>query len=129
MDVAKVDQDVAHIAYFCKCFQWYVASVLKKNVSSVFKRMLQQLFYLDIAYVLYICCKCFIWMLHMFHTHMLQVFYLDISYVSHICCNNMFQMLHLCSTYVASKCFMLHVFHRGMVSDGLMTKVPGDGAP
>jgi hypothetical protein len=30
MDLAKVDQDVAHIAYFCKCFQWYVTSVLKK---------------------------------------------------------------------------------------------------
>jgi hypothetical protein len=30
MDVAKVDRDVAHVAYFCKCFQWYVASILKK---------------------------------------------------------------------------------------------------
>jgi hypothetical protein len=34
MDVAKVDRDVAHVAYFCKYFQWYVASVLK-NISSV----------------------------------------------------------------------------------------------
>jgi hypothetical protein len=24
MDIAKVDRDVAHVAYFYKCFQWYV---------------------------------------------------------------------------------------------------------
>ena len=103
MDLAKVDRDVAHVAYFCKCFQRYVASVLKKMFSDV-------------------CCnRCFIWMLHIFHTHvasvlsgccicfthMLQVFYQDVVYVSHICCNSMF---HLCPTYVASsvscyKCF------------------------
>jgi hypothetical protein len=86
MDVAKVDRN---IVYFCKCFQWYITSVLKKNISSVSN----------------ICCnKCFIWMLHMFHTHVasvlsgycicfihiLQVFYLDVAYISLICCNSMF---------------------------------------
>jgi hypothetical protein len=24
MDLAKVDRDVAHIVFFCKCFQWYL---------------------------------------------------------------------------------------------------------
>jgi hypothetical protein len=32
MDLAKVDGDVAHVAFVCKCFQWYVASILKKNL-------------------------------------------------------------------------------------------------
>jgi hypothetical protein len=60
MDVAKVDRDVKYVAYFCKCFQCYVASLLK-NI------------FLDIC-----CNKCFMWMLHM-------LFYLDIVYVSHTC--------------------------------------------
>jgi hypothetical protein len=72
--------------------------------------MLQQVFYLDVAYVL----------------HMLQVFYLNVAYVSHICCSSMFQMYDLCQTYVASKCFMLQVFHRGTVNDGRTARVLGD---
>jgi hypothetical protein len=31
IDIAKVDRDAAHVAYFCKCFQCYVANILKKN--------------------------------------------------------------------------------------------------
>jgi hypothetical protein len=124
MDVAKINRDAAHVAYFCKCFQCYVANILKKIYSNV-------------------CCnKCFIWMLHMFHTHitsvlsscyicfthMLQVFYLDVAYVLDICCNSMFQIFHLCPTYVASKCFILQIFHRSTVSDGRMAQAPRDGA-
>jgi phage terminase small subunit len=30
MDLEKVDRDVAHVTFFCKCFQWYIASILKK---------------------------------------------------------------------------------------------------
>jgi len=37
---------------------------------------------------------------------MLQVFYLDVAYVSCICCKCMFQMFHLLQTYVAFKYFM-----------------------
>ena len=78
MNVTKVDPDVAHVAYFCMCFQCDVASVLKKmflgdSKKNIFRRMLQQVFYLDVAYVSHICCKCFIRMLHMFHTHAASV--------------------------------------------------------
>jgi hypothetical protein len=55
MDITKVDWDVAHVAYFGKCFQCYVASILKKNV---FRCTLQQVFYLDVA---------------MFHAHVASV--------------------------------------------------------
>jgi hypothetical protein len=133
MDVIKVDRDVAHAAYVCKCFQCYVASVLKKMFSGI---CCDKCFYLDVAYVSHTCCKCFVWMLHMFHTHvasvlsrycicfthMLQVFYLDVVYVSHICCNSIFQMFCLCLTYVASKCFMLQVFDGSTMS---MEKIAG----
>jgi hypothetical protein len=116
-----------HMMYiFCKSFQWYVASILKKmfhlfltyvaasvlsgccirftHVASVLSRCsirfthMLQVFYLDIAYVLHTCCKRFIWMLNMFHT-----------YVVTVC----FKCFFLCPTYVASKCFMLQVFHEG----------------
>ena len=89
MDIAKVDQDVAHVAMaihaYCKS--------LFKNISFVFRRMLQ-VFYLhvvkvdlDVSYpcmlqvyissVSYVCCKCFIWMLHMFAmaTHVFSSFF------------------------------------------------------
>ena len=71
-------------------------------------------FHIHIASVLSRCCICFI--------HILQVFYLDVAYVSHICYNNMF---HLCLMYVASKCFMLQVFHRSTLSDGRMARALG----
>jgi hypothetical protein len=63
--VAKIDQDVAHVASVsdecCKC--------IVPNVS---------FFQTYVAHVLSGCCICF--------THMLQVFHSDIAYVSHICC-------------------------------------------
>jgi hypothetical protein len=74
-----------------------------QNVSSISGRMLQQMFYLDVAYfhthvasVLSRCCIYF--------THMLQVFYLHVAYVSHMF-NSIFHMFYLCQTYVASKMF------------------------
>jgi hypothetical protein len=73
-------------------FQWYVASVSRRccksrsgcctccdscrcmlqasvrTVSSVFFPNVRcKCVYLDVAYVLHICCKCFIYMLHMFY--------------------------------------------------------------
>jgi hypothetical protein len=79
IDVAKVDMDVA---------QRYVASVYS-NVSSV----------LDV------CCKCFVWMLHMFQwiytyvtsvyskcficfRRMLQTYVINVSPVSEVCCRS-----------------------------------------
>jgi hypothetical protein len=96
MDVAKVDRDVAHFTYFCKCFPLYVASILKKY---------------------------FIYFRHMLQ----QVFYLDVTYILHKCCNSMYQMFHLCPTHVASKRFMLQVFHGGTLRDGCTVRAPGDG--
>jgi hypothetical protein len=111
MDVAKVDRDVAHVAYFA-------------NVSEVCCKRLFKMIHLFHTYVvpsaLFGCCIYF--------THMLQVFYLDIAYVLHTCCNIMFQMFNLCQTYVASWCFILQVFHEDMVNDGCTTWAPGDGA-
>jgi hypothetical protein len=75
LQLLHIDKNVAHVAYFCKCFQWYVASVLKKNVPSV----------LDVC-----CNKCFIWMLHMFHTNVASVLSRCCICFTHICCNNMF---------------------------------------
>jgi hypothetical protein len=58
-----------------------------------------QVYVLNVSAVLNVCCKCFIWMLHMFHwlymyvanvrfKRMLEVFYLDVTYLAvviHIC--------------------------------------------
>jgi hypothetical protein len=108
MDLAKVDQDVAYVAYFCKCFQLYVARVLKKY----FKNMLQQVFYVDVAYLSHICCKYFIGMLHMFHTYVATVFS-NVSSMSDICC---IQVFHVASV------------SRGKVGDGRTARTPGMGA-
>jgi hypothetical protein len=110
MDLVKVDQDVAHIAYFCKCFQWYVTSVLKKcficfqtyvaatilsECCICFIHVLQ-VFYLDVAYVSYTCCKCFIWMFYMFHTY--------VATVCFKCCICVRHMLH--QSVSCYKCFI-----------------------
>jgi phage-related protein len=82
------------------CWTCFI-SMLKEyvlNVSSVFSLILQQLF---------LCCKCFMWMLHM-----LQWLY---TYVASV----LFQMFQMLKTYVAhvlSRCcicfmHMLEVFH------------------
>jgi hypothetical protein len=68
-NVAKVDQDVAHVAIVvhicCKLmfppFHLFFPDVRCKCV------------YLDVAYVSHIYCKCFIYMLHMFHIYIVNV--------------------------------------------------------
>ena len=58
------------------------------------------------------------------------MFYLDVAYVLHICCKCMFQMFHLFHTYVAFMNFILHVFHvirRVMGSDGGTAQARGMG--
>jgi hypothetical protein len=57
--VAKVDRDIAYVAMVCT--RMLQASV--SNVSSVFQTYVASMCYPDVAYVLHICCKCFIWML------------------------------------------------------------------
>ena len=52
MDVAKVDRDDAHVAYFYKCFKCDVASILEKCFQT----------YVATS-VLYGCCICFTHML------------------------------------------------------------------
>jgi hypothetical protein len=96
LDVAKVDL-VLHM------LQWLMLQVYVSNVSAVSN----------------ICCKCFIWILHICwnsYTYvasvrficfrrMLQVFYLDVPSVSvaiHVCCKRLFKMFQLFQTYVAS---------------------------
>jgi hypothetical protein len=62
IDVAKVDQDVAYAIAIHEC-----CKSLFQMFHPFLRRMLQA-FYLDVAYVSRICCKCFIWMLHMLAT-------------------------------------------------------------
>jgi hypothetical protein len=75
MDVAKIDRDVAHVAY--------VASVsdecrkrLFKNVY-LFQMYVYKRFYQNVAYVSYICCK------RMFP---------NVSFVSDVCCSKCFML-------------------------------------
>jgi hypothetical protein len=77
-------EDVAHVVYVasvseacCKClfkmficFQAYVAIVSYLDVAYVFTHMLQQ-YVLNVSVL---CCNFFIWMLHMFHTHVARVY-------------------------------------------------------
>jgi hypothetical protein len=91
-DVAKVYQDVAHVAMVvhvcCKLlfsmfhlfFPTYVTSVFYLNVSYVFMHMMQ-VFYLKVAYV-YNGFKCFSSVFASIQTHV-SMFYL----FSDICCN------------------------------------------
>jgi hypothetical protein len=81
--------------------QWlytYVVCVYSKCSSSL-RRMLH-VFYLGVAYVSHLRCKCFNRMLHMFHTH--------VTSVSSRCCI-CFEMV----AHVFSSCFrrMLQVFN------------------
>jgi hypothetical protein len=74
----------------------------------VFSDICCKCFYLDVAYVSHICCKSFIWMLHMLHVYcmcfiwMLHMFFNGYTHVfsgvSDVCCkcSNCFRpMLHM----------------------------------
>ena len=99
MDVAKIYRDVAHVAIVvhvcCKhlfqmlhlLFQTYVASGLF-GCCICFTHMLQE-YVRNVSAVLVLCCnKCFnvasckyfIWMLHMFHTHVVSVCFKSLIY-------------------------------------------------
>jgi hypothetical protein len=106
MDVAKVDRDVAHVAYVASVFD-ECCKFIVPNVSAVFRRVLH-LFYLGVAYVSHICCKCFIRMLHMFHTYVARVSSeccICFAMTTHMfswCFRRMLQVFQLFWTYVAS---------------------------
>jgi hypothetical protein len=80
-DVAKVDQNVAYVASVseacCKrwfkmfyLFQTYVASVFYLDVAHVSQEYVQNILVLCCNKCFHVViCKCFIWMLHIFHTH------------------------------------------------------------
>jgi hypothetical protein len=103
IDVAKVDWDVALVA---KCFRCMLQTSIQK-FSSVSE----------------VCCKCFIWLLHIFqwlYTYVARVYskyficfrFILFIWMLHIlqwlytCCNHVFQMFHLFQTYVAE---VIHV--------------------
>jgi hypothetical protein len=71
--------------------------VFVPNVLSVFSEICCKYIYLDVAYVLHICYKCFVWMLHMFaivfhaFLHVFRTHVLNVSVV----CIHMLQLFHL----------------------------------
>jgi hypothetical protein len=62
-------------------------------------------------FLFYVAISVFMLEVDVFSCSKLQVFYLDVAYVSQICCKCTFQMFHPFHIYVAFKCFMLHAFH------------------
>jgi hypothetical protein len=54
-------------------------------------------FYLGVAYVSHLCCKCFIRMLHMFHTYDASV-----SSILYVFCNGYTHVFLVFKTYVAN---------------------------
>jgi hypothetical protein len=64
---------------------------------SCFKHMLQ-VFYLDVAYVSHIYCRCFIWILHMFcngYTRAFLMFQTYVASVSFRCCKSRSSVAHV----------------------------------
>jgi hypothetical protein len=85
IDIVEVDREVAHIAMvfssICpKCFvcfrcmlQVFHLDVAKVDLDITYTCMLQ-IYISSVSAVLYVCCKCFIWMLHMFGNGYKHVF-------------------------------------------------------
>jgi hypothetical protein len=106
--------DVAMAAHVCfKCifqmfqlFQIYVASVLSRywTCCTSYTSILQ-LYVLNVSAVLNVCCKYFIWMLHL----------LQWSYTY---CKCMFTIVLFVSNLCFSKCFKLHDQTREVGADG-----------
>jgi len=98
MDIAKVDRGVAKVVHICCKFMFPMFHLF------FFSDVRCNCVYLDVVYVSFICCKCFICMLHMsalissvlqvFQTHilnilfvfrrMLEVLHLDVSQVDRV---------------------------------------------
>jgi hypothetical protein len=91
---------------FCKC-QRYVANVCLKCFI-YFRHMLQQVFYLDVAYVSHICFKC-LSRCCIYFTHMLRVFYLDVTIV---CFKYFICVRHMLHPSVSYYKYLSHPFLR-----------------
>jgi hypothetical protein len=101
-----------------------VSSVFQTYVACVFIWMLQ-VFYLDVVYVSYICCKYFIWMLHIF-VNGFQVFCkcfgcickcfscfrTYVANISYECCKSGFGVVHVVMRLTChSRLLQLHGRH------------------
>jgi hypothetical protein len=107
IDVAKVDRDVAHVAmvflsvcpkcfiYFKHMLQVFHLDVAKVDLDIAYACMLQT-YVSNISGVSYVCCKCFIWMLHMFCNSYIHFFLVFQTYVA-----NILIVLNICC-----KCFI-----------------------
>jgi hypothetical protein len=69
--------DVAYVAMAihvcCKCIVLNIKCVL--SGCYIYFTHILQVFHLDAVYVSHIYYKCFIWMMHMFHTYVVSVSY------------------------------------------------------
>jgi hypothetical protein len=114
MDVAKVDQNIAY----------YVAMTIHVCCKRMFQMFYLVFFsdvcckcvYLDVANVSYICCKCFIWILHMFCNGFASVFRVFFASVLDTCFK-CFICLQMYVANVSSECFKsrLNIAHVIMV--------------
>jgi hypothetical protein len=68
----------------------YVAAHVLSTCCICFTNMLQ-VFYLDVAYVSYACCKCF-YLDVTYVSHILQQYVSSVSYVSDVCCIQVFHV-------------------------------------
>jgi hypothetical protein len=105
IDVAKVDQDIAYVAmvvYVC-------CKLLFPMFYLFFHTYVASVFYLDVAYVSHVCCKCFIRMLHTVCNDFqvfLQMFQMHVSSVSSVF-RRILQVLHLNASKVDRVLHML----------------------
>ena len=83
------------------------------NVLSAFSDICSKCVYLDVAYVSHICCKCFIWMLHIFCNGFSSVFSGVFASVSDVCfkCFICLQtyVVNVSSKYFKSRSGVVHV--------------------
>ena len=92
----------------CCCGYIRMLQVYVPNVSSIFSNVGCKCVCLDVIYISHICCKCFIWMLHMFCNDFLvflQVFETHVSSVSSVYT----RMLQVFQLDVLKVDWMLHI--------------------
>jgi hypothetical protein len=98
MDVAKVNRDVSHVAYLQVFSEVCCKRLLK--MFHLFRMYVTASVLFGCCICLHTYCKCFIWMLHIFHTH--------VASVLSRCCT----YFH---TYVATLCFKCFICVKRML--------------
>jgi hypothetical protein len=78
------------------------------QVFQMFSDMLQ-VFHMDVAEVERDVAKCSGGILQVFQRHVTSIFYMEVTYVLHICCKSMSEMFQLFQSYAAISVFMLQV--------------------